>query len=107
MIYFEDANTTCESTSPDKMLTDILAMQAKRLQPKRRLIKKLDKLKKVLDYGEDEERSKRVRKNREQLKILMRAYEETDGGSWTKDDQKKLAHELGLSEQQVYKWSWD
>ena len=50
--------------------------------------------------------SKRIRKNRDQLKILSRTYEQC-GGNWTKEDQTKLAHELGLSEQQVYKWSWD
>lgn len=47
-----------------------------------------------------------MRKNRDQLKALKRAYQECQG-TWTRDYQVYIAHQLGLTEQQVYKWSWD
>jgi transposase-like protein len=47
-----------------------------------------------------------MRKNWDQLKALKRAYQECHG-SWTRDYQVYIAHQLGLTEQQVYKWSWD
>jgi hypothetical protein len=47
-----------------------------------------------------------MRKNRDQLKSLKRAYEECNG-TWTREEQTAIARKLGLKEQQVYKWSWD
>ncbi len=47
-----------------------------------------------------------MRKNRDQLKALKRAYEECKT-LWTKEEQKIIAKKLGLKEQQVYKWCWD
>jgi len=47
-----------------------------------------------------------MRKNSDQLKALKRAYQQCQG-TWTRDYQVYIAHQLGLSEQQVYKWSWD
>jgi len=47
-----------------------------------------------------------MRKNSDQLKALKRAYQQCHG-TWTRDYQDYIAHQLGLSEQQVYKWSWD
>ena len=49
---------------------------------------------------------KRVRKNRDQIKALHVAFQQSNG-NWSKDEQMILARQLGLNEQQVYKWSWD
>lgn len=49
---------------------------------------------------------KRMRKNREQLKALKRLYEQSES-LWTKEEQMMIARQLGLKEQQVYKWCWD
>lgn len=54
----------------------------------------------------DIEISKMIRKSRDQRKILKRSFEESRG-NWTREQQQELAAVLGLTEQQVYKWSWD
>lgn len=49
--------------------------------------------------------NKRKRKSKEQIEQLMVEYERNP--SWTKDDMKNLASEIGMSLSQVYKWQWD
>jgi transposase-like protein len=47
-----------------------------------------------------------MRKNLSQVKALNRAYQQCKG-TWSREDQIAIAKKLGLTEQQVYKWSWD
>ena len=49
--------------------------------------------------------NKRKRKSKEQLDQLMVEYRRNP--SWTKEDMKILAAQLGMSLSQVYKWQWD
>ena len=50
-------------------------------------------------------RKKRLRKNKNQLKVLENEY--LKNPDWSREYIKKLSDELGLSECQVYKWRWD
>jgi len=94
-----------------RAVDDLLSSKIKRLQLRKRDSKTSDKAsaKKLViniqkcmeDEQSESERNtsiKRVRKNRDQLKALKRAYEECEG-KWTKDDQKEIAYKLCLSEQ--------
>ena len=47
----------------------------------------------------------RKRKNNDQISILIEEY--SQNAKWTKERVVSLAEKTGLSEAQVYKWSWD
>ncbi|CAG9310268.1 unnamed protein product [Blepharisma stoltei] len=47
----------------------------------------------------------RKRKTKEQLKMLKETF--YSNAAWTKEIVSELARKTGLSENQVYKWSWD
>lgn len=48
---------------------------------------------------------KRKRKSMDQLKMLAQEFQIT--AEWDKDKITKLSKKTGLSEAQIYKWSWD
>lgn len=59
------------------------------------------------DYDEVDrsEVKRRKRKSAAQVKVLKREY--NSNPVWTKETYTELASTTGLSEAQVYKWSWD
>lgn len=48
---------------------------------------------------------RRNRKNRDQISVLLKEYEENS--QWDKDFIQELSKKTGLSEAQIYKWNWD
>ena len=48
---------------------------------------------------------RRNRKNRDQIKVLLKEFEESS--QWDKDFIQELSKKTGLSEAQIYKWNWD
>ena len=112
------------SQTQEEILSALFNTHTKRLQIKKRLQKENEKAHKntkesstVHNLEESKEQTyeeedsstliaKRVRKNRDQIKALQKAHDKC-GRDWTKSELKKLAQQLGLSIQQVYKWSWD
>ena len=48
---------------------------------------------------------RRKRKNMDQLKVLYNEYKKNP--NWNKGTMAEMAQKTGLSEAQVYKWSWD
>ena len=48
---------------------------------------------------------KRKRKSNDQLQVLVQQFEMSS--EWDKDVMSSLAKKTGLSEAQIYKWSWD
>lgn len=50
-------------------------------------------------------KSKRNRKNYEQVQVLVEEYNMNP--CWSKESVSALAEKTGLSETQVYKWGWD
>ena len=48
---------------------------------------------------------RRKRKNMEQLKVLYNEYKENS--NWNKTIMTEIALKTGLTEAQIYKWSWD
>lgn len=51
------------------------------------------------------EKNRRNRKNNDQIKVLLKEFEESS--VWDKDFIKELSNKTGLSEAQIYKWRWD
>ena len=49
----------------------------------------------------------RTRKSQHQKDILLNIYKQNDGETPEKEQIQKLAKQLGLSENQIYKWFWD
>jgi len=47
----------------------------------------------------------RVKKNKDQIKVLENEYLKFQ--DWSREYMKYLADKLGLRESQVYKWHWD
>jgi hypothetical protein len=62
-------------------------------------------LKKAKGDGSDRDIKRRLRKNKDQIKVLENEYKKN--ADWSRDYAKKLAKSLGLSDCQVYKWHWD
>ena len=48
---------------------------------------------------------RRKRKNMDQLKVLYNEYKKDP--NWNKDTMAEMARKTGLTEAQIYKWSWD
>ena len=59
------------------------------------------------DENENENRiiKRRKRKNSEQIKMLSIEYKKNP--NWNKTTMSEMAQKTGLTEAQVYKWSWD
>jgi hypothetical protein len=57
------------------------------------------------EMGVPTEKRNRMRKNKQQLKILENEYEKDP--NWTRERVIHLSATLGLRECQVYKWHWD
>lgn len=51
------------------------------------------------------EKNRRNRKNSDQIKVLLKEFEESS--VWNKEFIKELSMKTGLSEAQIYKWRWD
>ena len=51
------------------------------------------------------DRKKRNRKNPNQMQYLMQEYNKDP--NWSKDTCQRVSQATGLTESQVYKWSWD
>ena len=50
-------------------------------------------------------KKKRFRKNEDQLKKLIKFYQENK--EWSKGEIKRISEDTGLKENKVYKWLWD
>jgi hypothetical protein len=50
-------------------------------------------------------KKKRLRKNNEQLELLMKFYLENK--NWSKKQIKEISESIGLKENKIYKWLWD
>ena len=111
-----EAESTCEGSDlktgkadlqdvNDKSCRDLTKENARsKIHSNDRL--KLIKLEKR-SYSDAEERliRKRKRKSIEQLKLLEEEYK--SNSNWNKTVMSEVAKRTGLSEAQVYKWSWD